>query len=311
MPSNARQLGSYCPAGTRISNEYLCPAGQRTPISTPTRVYVNPHTQDATLLSTAIGTRRIALPVGNREPFAADDKVLTRSWAQVQLGRTVSKDRRHSRSAPRLPAADICRHCNGLNGRASRERTIRVQVVFLLPAAFLARQVWWHPFAMLQAYPNLGTIGYACSTTGLNGTSSLTPCAQGRLSESAAYDHLYRLFACVCRTLVSALQPLVAVVLTPLLVSPSCPNSTITYNQYPCPPGTYTDSTSATKVSDCLPCPSGWACPIGTGGTYQPPLVRWTLIPATYICTDGTPDSHALWAITAHLERVCAGDTLG
>ena len=39
-----------------------------------------------------------------------------------------------------------------------------------------------------------------------------------------------------------------------------CPNGTITKTQFPCPPGSYTNSTNLTRPEDCTPCPRGFSC---------------------------------------------------
>lgn len=55
----------------------------------------------------------------------------------------------------------------------------------------------------------------------------------------------------------------------------------------PCPPGTYSDGTSKTQVSDCQPCPSGSACPSGTGGNNAPLACA-----VGHYCPAGTPHPH-------------------
>ena len=61
----------------------------------------------------------------------------------------------------------------------------------------------------------------------------------------------------------------------------------LTYNKIPCPPGTYRDTQGAESVSQCIQCPSGYACPfygLISGTTYQ--------CKAGFYCTSGaTSDS--------------------
>ncbi len=44
-----------------------------------------------------------------------------------------------------------------------------------------------------------------------------------------------------------------------------CPNGTITNDQFPCPPGTYTGFTNLTAAEECDACWEGYYCTWGTG----------------------------------------------
>jgi len=44
-----------------------------------------------------------------------------------------------------------------------------------------------------------------------------------------------------------------------------CPNRTITNDQFPCPPGTFSDRTDLTTADECDACPEGYFCSWGTG----------------------------------------------
>ncbi|EGD79005.1 hypothetical protein PTSG_01976 [Salpingoeca rosetta] len=64
-----------------------------------------------------------------------------------------------------------------------------------------------------------------------------------------------------------------------------CPRGTVTSTQYPCPPGTYTDSTSLGAAEECSPCPAGSACGWATGYTDNVPLS----CSQGHYCPTGTP----------------------
>lgn len=51
-----------------------------------------------------------------------------------------------------------------------------------------------------------------------------------------------------------------------------CPPGSIHPTDYPCPPGTYTDSSNLTCAAQCTECPPGMFCASGTGGDSSPPL---------------------------------------
>jgi len=57
---------------------------------------------------------------------------------------------------------------------------------------------------------------------------------------------------------------------------------------FPCPAGTFFDSTTATQSSDCQPCTAGFACEEGTGGTYKAKLK----CAAGHYCPLGTADPY-------------------
>ncbi|OAF67357.1 hypothetical protein A3Q56_04909, partial [Intoshia linei] len=49
-----------------------------------------------------------------------------------------------------------------------------------------------------------------------------------------------------------------------------CPLGTQDLKSYPCPAGTINDSFGKTQLSDCVACPAGKSCSIGTGGSVRP-----------------------------------------
>jgi len=51
-----------------------------------------------------------------------------------------------------------------------------------------------------------------------------------------------------------------------------CPQGTVYPSDTPCPPGKYTDSLSASMLTDCMACPKGYTCGFGTGGLANPPV---------------------------------------
>jgi hypothetical protein len=63
-----------------------------------------------------------------------------------------------------------------------------------------------------------------------------------------------------------------------------CPQGTRFPNEFPCPAGSYSDSTLITEISQCLPCPQKYACYIGTNTLTKP---RVPCAPGFY-CPQGT-----------------------
>ena len=65
-----------------------------------------------------------------------------------------------------------------------------------------------------------------------------------------------------------------------------CPggNHARAQTEYACPAGTYTDHQNLTHVDQCQKCPATKACPAGTGGLQQAPLVCGK----GYYCPEGT-----------------------
>ncbi|XP_023933458.1 uncharacterized protein LOC106181652, partial [Lingula anatina] len=80
-----------------------------------------------------------------------------------------------------------------------------------------------------------------------------------------------------------------------------CPNGTITPDQYPCKPGTYTGRTDLTSAEECDPCPPGFYCSWGTGVDISPPqncmpgyyCPAMTPTPDRYPCPSGTYSASA------------------
>ena len=58
---------------------------------------------------------------------------------------------------------------------------------------------------------------------------------------------------------------------TPCFAGYYCEEGTVFPNQNPCPAGTYSDSTDADSVDDCMSCPEFKACLEGTGSERGPP----------------------------------------
>ena len=65
-----------------------------------------------------------------------------------------------------------------------------------------------------------------------------------------------------------------------------CPAGTEYADQYPCPAGTFTDSTSLTNSSQCTVCPQGYYCTIGGNSTDK------VLCPRGKYCPEGSGYSH-------------------
>ena len=61
-----------------------------------------------------------------------------------------------------------------------------------------------------------------------------------------------------------------------------CPMGTTFATQYPCPSGTYSDSTMLTQQSECTPCPPGFRCNTGTSTSTLATCI------AGYYCPLGT-----------------------
>lgn len=64
-----------------------------------------------------------------------------------------------------------------------------------------------------------------------------------------------------------------------------CPNGTIIFDQFPCPPGTFTGSSNLTAPEECSSCPAMRACGWATGVDTNPSL---PCRPGHY-CPTGTP----------------------
>lgn len=71
----------------------------------------------------------------------------------------------------------------------------------------------------------------------------------------------------------------------PCLEGHYCPNATVTPDQFPCPPGTFTGQTDLTSVDQCSTCPAGRACDWGTGVTIAPSVPCFP----GHVCPAGTP----------------------
>lgn len=62
-----------------------------------------------------------------------------------------------------------------------------------------------------------------------------------------------------------------------------CPPGTVTSNQFPCLPGTYTNETDLSRPEQCLPCPKSFACGWGTGF----PTTPWLPCKQGHYCPEG------------------------
>jgi hypothetical protein len=75
-----------------------------------------------------------------------------------------------------------------------------------------------------------------------------------------------------------------------------CPAGTVFPTDNACPPGTYTDSNSLTRATDCSICPAGFACGFGASYFLNPPVicssgaycVAGTAVVSQYPCLPGT-----------------------
>ena len=65
-----------------------------------------------------------------------------------------------------------------------------------------------------------------------------------------------------------------------------CPDGTIYPRQYSCPAGTYYDDTNAINIEDCITCPAGKYCKIGTTGDDQSNPA--STCPKGHYCPTGT-----------------------
>ena len=62
-----------------------------------------------------------------------------------------------------------------------------------------------------------------------------------------------------------------------------CPPGTIVGNQFPCPPGTYTNETNLKWAEECIPCPASFSCTWATGFPVKP----WQFCRQGHYCPQG------------------------
>ena len=149
-------------------------------------------------------------------------------------------------------------------------------------------------------YPFWCSPGYT-SVVGSIISTACTACAQGMYCPPGSYPLScpagtynpntalgFRWDACTTCTAGYSCSAIAQTVATTYACSSGsyCPAGTEFADQYPCPAGTYTDSTSLTSVSGCTACPAGSYCKIESTSAGQ------ILCPRGYYCPLSTSYSH-------------------
>lgn len=65
-----------------------------------------------------------------------------------------------------------------------------------------------------------------------------------------------------------------------------CPNGTKVDNQFPCPPGTYTNASNLVSAEECSSCPATFSCGWGTTGSSG--ALKWQVCQQGHYCPEGT-----------------------
>lgn len=140
-----------------------------------------------------------------------------------------------------------------------------------------------------NGFQNACPLGTWSNNTGLTASSQCTPCTEGHYCPAGTEASPRTApLACPAGTynpIIKGSNPLSCLPCTagkacptPGLTAPSldcqagffCPKGSISNNQYPCLPGTYSNSTSLRSADECSPCPERYFCPYGTGGSNPP-----------------------------------------
>lgn len=151
--------------------------------------------------------------------------------------------------------------------------------------------------------------GYACPAPGMS--FALIPCKEGYFCPpGTVYPHtnpcpagtfsdstnLYSSTQCqICPQGKSCHPGTTRLTLEACATGHYCPPGTKDPYEFACPPGFYTDQTDRWEVSQCISCPAGKACPVGTAtpancaaGYYCPINTQYT---TQYRCPQGTYSS--------------------